>query len=514
MKKSDSLLGATLSVSLLAILVKSLGFFREALIAAYYGATAETDAFFFAEGMPTTFFPAVSSGLALAFASLYVQKAAEEGEEESDRYASRMLLASTLLGVFLGILGAALAPVLVPLFAPGFSGGQRALAVRLTRLIMGAFVLTMLQYMQSAILNSKKRFLPPQAAALAHNAVIVGIVVLLGRGRGMTFLMMAVIAGMLAQVLVLLSCCRGQIAYTRGLGPFHPDTWRLFRLALPILLGNSIVQLNSIVDKALGSTLPEGSLSALNYANDLTAFVISVFITSLATTIYPTLAAEAAEGSERFGETLLQGMGGLTLVLIPISCITSLDAGDIVSVVYARGSFDQAAVSSTALALAWYAPMFAFSGLRDILTRAFYAVQDTKTPMRNGAIGVGCNIISSLLFVRWLGLKGIALGTTVSAAVTAALLLSAAHRRLPGLDLRPFFLEAGRGSLAGAALSAVLRLFRRAVPVPWPMARFAMDTILGLACYSAILAALGSTGIGTAAKRIGAKIRGSGHHGP
>ena len=78
MKKSNSLLSATLSVSLLAMLVKLLGFFREALIAAYYGATAETDAFFFAEGMPTTFFPAVSSGLALAFTSLFDHKFARE----------------------------------------------------------------------------------------------------------------------------------------------------------------------------------------------------------------------------------------------------------------------------------------------------------------------------------------------------------------------------------------------------------------------------------------------------
>ena len=514
MKKSNSLLSATLSVSLLAMLVKLLGFFREALIAAYYGATAETDAFFFAEGMPTTFFPAVSSGLALAFTSLYVQTLATEGKEKSDRYASRMLLASTLLGIFLGILGAVLSPVLVPLFAPGFSGGQRTLAVRLTRLIMGAFVLTMLQYMQSAILNSKKRFLPSQTAALSHNVVIVAIIVLLGRGRGMTFLMMSVIAGMLVQALVLLFCCRGQITCTHGLNPFHPDIWQLFRLAFPILLGNSIVQLNSIVDKALGSTLPEGSLSALNYANNLTAFVISVFITSLATTIYPTLAVKAAEGSKEFGKTLLESMGGLTLVLIPISCITFLDADDIVRMVYARGSFDQAAVSSTTLALAWYAPMFAFSGLRDILTRAFYAVQDTKTPMRNSVIGVACNIAFSLLFVRWLGLKGIALGTTVSAAVTAALLLSAAHRRLPGLNLRPFFLEIIKQLLAGTALAAALPLFRLFMPVPWPMARFAMDTVLGSACYLLVLAVFGSTELKTAARLIGAESWKSGRHRP
>lgn len=491
MKKRDSLLGATLTVSVLAALVKLLGFIREALIAAYYGATAETDAFFFAEGMPNTFFPAVGCSLALAFTSLYVQKSATEGAEKSDRYASRMLLASTLLGLVLGVLGMAASPFLVPLFAPGFSGGQRDLAVTLTRLIMGTVVLTVLQYMLSAILNSKKHFMPSQTAALSHNAAIIAII-LLSHNRGMISLMAAVIAGMLIQVMVLFLCCRSQFTYTHGLTPFHADTRQLLRLALPILMGNSIVQLNSIVDKALGSTLPEGSLSALNYANNLTAFVISVFITSLATTLLPTLTAKAAEESEEFGRVLIRSIGSLSLVLIPVSCITFIDARDIVSTVYARGSFGQTAVSYTALALAWYAPMFTWAGIREILTRAFYAVQNTKVPMRNSAVGVGCNIIFSLLFVRWLGLAGIALGTTVSAFVTAVLLLLDAHKHFPVLRLRPLFLELGKQLLAGMVLAVSLLLFRRFIFFSQPAIRFTLDTVWGFSCYLLTLVLLGS----------------------
>ena len=134
--------------------------------------------------------------------------------------------------------------------------------------------------------------------------------------------------------------------------------------------------------------------------------------------------------------------------------------------------------------------------------------------MRNSVIGVACNIAFSLLFVRWLGLKGIALGTTVSAAVTAALLLSAAHRRLPGLNLRPFFLEIIKQLLAGTALAAALPLFRLFMPVPWPMARFAMDTVLGSACYLLVLAVFGSTELKTAARLIGAESWKSGRHRP
>lgn len=507
MKKSNSLLGATLSVSLLAVFVKLLGFVREALIAAYYGATAETDAFFFAEGMPNTFFPAVGSSLALAFTSLYIQKRETKGEEISERYASRMICMSALLGVILGVLGAAASPLLVPLFAPGFSGKQQELAIVLTRLIMGTVVLTVLQYMLSAVLNAKKHFMPAQIAALSHNMAIIAIIVLFTHGHDMVFLMIAVIAGMAVQVAVLLLCCCRHFTYIRGLSPFHRDTWHLFRMAFPVLLGNSIIQINNIVDKALGSTLPEGSLSALNYANNLTAFVISVFITSLATTLYPTLAAKAAEESDGFGKALLQSIGGLSLVLIPISCITVIDAKDIVSVVYARGSFDQTAVFYTALALSWYAPMFPWAGIRDILTRAFYAVQNTKIPMRNSAVGVGCNIMFSLLFVRWLGLVGIALGTAISSVITAVLLLWNAHKYLPSLRLRPLFWELGKQFLAGIFLLTALLIFRRFSHFPHPAVQFTADTIWGFICYFLALRLLGSEELRIAAQLVQSKLR-------
>lgn len=484
MKKAESIAGAALAVSLLVILGKLLGFGREALIAAYYGATAETDAFFFAQGMPGTIFPAVCNSISTAFVSLYVKRMTEEGEGPGDRYASRMLLCTSLLGVALGLLGAALSPVLVPLFAPGFSGAQLTLAVYLTRLTMGAFVLTMLQYMLSAVLNSKKLFVGSQVAGLLYNTAIIAVTVLLGRGQSMTVLTLTVILGMLVQVAALVLCCRGHFIYTHGLTPFHSDTRRLLRMALPILLGNSVVQLNHIVDKALGSMLPEGSLSALSYANSLTTVVVSVFIISLSTVLYPTLTTDAAKGyMDRFGETLLQSIGVLSLLLIPISCITLLDAPDIVSAVYARGSFDQTAVSYTAVALACYAPMFFFSGIREVFSRAFFALQDTKTPMRNGAIGVGCNIVFSLVFVRWLGLAGIALGTTLSIAVIAGLLLRSAHKHLPELRLDRFFTSVGKQLLAGAVLMAALVAFRRAVSIPWPLLRFAADTAVGFLVY-------------------------------
>ena len=483
-----SILKTSIALTLIALLSKIIGFARESLIAAYYGATAETDAFFFAYSMPGMIFPAVCSSLSTAFISLYVKHLEEDGKVLGDQYASRMLNATVLLGLFLSALGVILSPVIVPLLAPGFTAEQDLLAIRLSRMSMGAFVFLMLQYMLTAILNSKQRFIGAQLAALSYSISIVVITVFLGPGQSMDTLMLTVIGGMLIQAMALALSCIGHFHWTISLSPFHHETRHLIQLALPILLGNSVVQLNEIVDKALGSTLPEGSLSALNYGNTLSALVITVFITSLSTVLYPTLTSNAATGNlEQYGRTLLKSMSGLSLILVPITVITLLTSEDIVEFVYARGAFDHLAVEYTSIVLACYAPMFVFSGIREVLTRGFFALQDTRSPMWNSSIGVGCNIVFSLLFVRWIGIAGIALGTTVSALVTAVLLLWNTHRKLPFLSLRPFFRNFIKQMIAGAAAFFTLLCFRQYIFLPYALFRFAVATAVGFAVYAIVL---------------------------
>lgn len=483
--KNHSLLKTTAAVSLLVILGKILGFGREALIAAYYGATAETDAFFFAQSMPNMIFPAISGGLSTALTSLYVKRLEKFGECDGSRYASRLLNGLMLLGCALGFAGFMISPILVSLLAPGFSGNQAELASILTQIIMISFPLYFMNYMLGAILNSRKVFVSSQLAGLLYNLTIIFLTSTFGRERGVLFLCAATALGTVAQFICLLfSCLRTHFHYTPRLNPFHSDTAELFRLALPILLGNSVVQLNNIVDKALGSLQPEGSLSALSYASSLDALVVSIFVTSLSTVLYPTLTSMAA-GSDQaeYGKTLLQSLSGLTLVLFPISCITLLAADDVVNIVYARGSFDQTAVAYTSVVLACYAPQFLFVGIREVLTRGFFALQDTKTPSINSAVGVGCNIVFSLVFVRWLGLRGIAIGTTLSALVSALMLLRATHVRLPELHLSSFYRQLGLQAVSGCALVLALAVFRHFSPLTGAFVRFAVSTILGFSVY-------------------------------
>ncbi len=488
MENKKSILNAAVAVSLLIIAGKILGFGREAMVAAYYGATAETDAFFLANNMHNMLFPAVSGSLSTAFTSLYVKRLTENGEKEGDLLGSRMVIFSTMVGIVLGMLGAVVAPLIVPIFAPGFSGTQLTLAVHLTRITMSVFVLTVLQFVFSAILNSKNLFIGSQVAALFFNISIMALMFAFGKNQSMDVLTLSVVAGMIMQLLVLIICCRGHFHFTPLAKPLNKDIGQVIHLAVPILLGNSVWQLNNIVDRALSSMLGEGALSALSYANSLNSLVINIFASSLTTVLYPTLTSEAAGGhTKHYAKTLIQSMNGLTFILTPICSVTLMSAVDIVSVVYGRGSFAQAAIDTTSIVLLCYAPRFLFVGISEVLTKGFFAIQDTKTPARNSAIGVGCNIVFSIVFVRWLGIRGIALGTTLSAGISALLLIINIRKAMPFIKISDFLKPFTKQITAGIAACAALYVSKSFLLVESSFIRFAIQTVIGFVSYAVVL---------------------------
>lgn len=486
--KKHSILKSTIIVSIIIIVGKFIGFAREAIIAAFYGADSATDAFFFAQAMPSMLFPAVCSSLSTAFISLYVTKIVKYGEKEGDKFASRAFVASLAIASVLSGIALIFAPYIVPIFAPGFEKETLTLAIHLTRLTMGSFTLIMAHYMLAAMLNSKKIFYGSQVAGLLCNVFIIIVTICLGKGQNIDILTLTVIGGHIVQVFVLLGCIKKRVSLTIFINPFHADMKMMFVLALPILLGNSVVQLNNIVDKALASMVAEGAVSALSYSNSLNSMVSSIFITSLSTVLYPTLTENFSEGNmDSYKKNLVQSLTLMTMVLIPITIITIFFSKDIVSFVYKRGSFDFTAAELTSVALAFYAIKYVFTAIREVLIRGFYALKDTKTPMINGSIAVVANIICSIILVRFMGIGGIALGTSISSIISALLLLFSVQKRIPEFNLKGLMPSMKKLLLAGILTAITLYFFAMWLPITSPLLRFMSATILGFGVYGGML---------------------------
>lgn len=199
----------------------------------------------------------------------------------------------------------------------------------------------------------------------------------------------------------------------------------------PVFIGVAVDQINIMVDRTLASTLVEGSISALNYANKLNQFIIGLFIVSIVTVIYPMLSKLSSDNNkDEFISSISKSISSVILLVIPISIGAIVLAEPIVNLLFQRGAFDARATSMTVIALAFYSIGMVGFGLRDILGKVFYSLQDTRTPMINGAMAMGMNIILNIILVRFMGHAGLAFATSLSALICIVLLFNSLNKKI------------------------------------------------------------------------------------
>ena len=210
---------------------------------------------------------------------------------------------------------------------------------------------------------------------------------------------------------------------------------KLGMLVIPVILGMSVQQLNSLVDKMLASGLAEGSISALNFANRLNGFVYGVFTHNTAVVLYPILSKFAVEDRlDALKEAIIKTTNVVLLIVIPITVGSIVLREPIVRVLFEWGQFDERAVQMTASALLYYSIVMVAFGLRDLYNRIFYSIQDTKTPMLNGIYAVIINIVLNLILVRFMANNGLALATSISGIITTLFIINKLRKQIKGIN--------------------------------------------------------------------------------
>ena len=484
---SNKLFKISAIVSVIVIIGKFFGFARDAIIASFYGATWQTDAFFLAQSLPSVIFPAVCNSISTAFLSIYVSKIVMD-ETLADKYASKILCLTGVISAFLSTLAIFFLPILIPLLAPGFTSEQTQLSIYLSRIVLATFILTMAQYMFSSILSSKKLFYGAQIAGLFYNLTVIILVFLLGKNQSMSTLTWSVVCGHVIQVTVLVLISKNHFNFSWPSRIFDKDCLLLFNLMFPILIGNSIVQINNIVDRILASFVAGGAVSALSYSNTLNRFVTSIIITILSTVLYPYFAESYTKNNlTDFSKRLKQSCVLLAMLMLPVSIITVIFSPDIVRVVYMRGKFGYDAFLMTSALLACYGGMYIFSSIQEIIARAFYAMKDAKTPLKIAAIAILANSILSIILTHFIGIGGIALGTTLSVLMAAYLLLRKIGEYLPMLNFKDSFASIKKIVFAGLIIGFIGYACSIYLTHLGVLLRLVFSNILIFSCYFGLL---------------------------
>ncbi|MBI2332571.1 MAG: murein biosynthesis integral membrane protein MurJ [Chloroflexi bacterium] len=449
------------------------GLIRGILVARAFGASPELDAFFAANRVSETLFLLVAGGaLGSAFIPTFTGLLARDEKDSAWRLASALANAVTLTLSLLAALIALFAPQVVRFaLAPGLSADPElfALTISLLRIQLISAILFGLGGLIVGILNAHQIFLVPALTPALYQIGIIFGAVVLAPIMGIYGLAWGVVLGAVLYLTVQLPSLFKLITHHLSLVTFslslHDSNVRQVLLLMgPRLLGVAVVQLNFWVNAWLASQMAPGSVTGLYYGFSLMLMAQAVIAQSVAIAAMPTFSAQHALGQQdemRF--SLASSLRGVILLALPASVGLMVLREPIISLLYQRGEFDERSVQIVSWALLWYAAGMLGHSIMEVLTRAFYAQHDTKTPVIIGTTAMLLNVVFSVLFARmfesagWMPHGGLALANSLATALEATALFIMMRKRLNGIQ-GGHILRGAIPSLA-AAIGMALALF-------------------------------------------------------
>jgi len=432
---------------MIAILFGQLaGLLRGILVARAFGASPELDAFFYANRVCETLFLLVAGGaLGSTFLPAFTGLLAKDDKASAWRLASSLANSVTLTLSLLAVLIAIFAPQVVRYaLAPGLSDNPElfALTVSLLRIQLISAILFGLGGLIVGVLNAHQVFLVPALTPAVYQLGIIFGAIVLAPSMGIYGLAWGVVLGAFFYLLIQIpSLLKQRGMYTRMLGWNDPSTRQVILLMGPRLIGVAVVQLNFWVNNILASSMEGGSAASLAYGFSLMLMAQAAIAQSVAIAALPTFSTQHALGQiEELRRSLAASLRGILLMAVPASVGLILLREPIISFLYQRGKFDERDVQLTAWALLWFAAGLIGHSIMEVLTRAFYAQQDTRTPVIIGVVAMVLNVLFSVLFSRlfaqmgWFPLGGLALANSLATALEATALFIFMRRRLNGIE--------------------------------------------------------------------------------
>ena len=454
-------------------LSRIFGLVRGRVVAHYLGTSDSSDAFAVALRGPNFLQNLFGEGvLSASFIPEYVRTTTQGDPVRARQLASSVVTLLMLITTILVALGVLLAPVLVSVIAAGFEGEKRELTIFLVRVLFPGTGLLVISAWCLGVLNSHRHFLLSYAAPVAWNIAIIAALLWTGsKGGDQSDLAAAAawgaVAGSALQLLVQLPTA------LRLLGGFDPafravrtEVRRVFSGLAPVMLGRGSAQISSWLDVFVASLLPTGAAAVLiNYAQPLYFMPISLFGMSVSAAELPAMSRVTGDShaiGQALGERLRNGLRQIAFFVVPSAVAFLALGGEIAGAVYQSGDFDRGDTMLVWGALAGYSIGLIASTQGRLYASAFYALGDTRTPVRFSfvrigvalALGVPAALVlpEMLGFDPVLGVVGLAAASGVGGWVEYVLLRGAMHRRL-GVHTRPNLVPMIGAAVAGAAVA-------------------------------------------------------------
>jgi len=393
-----------------ALISRILGLIRDRLLAGHFGAGSELDIYFAAFRIPDFVYGLlIAGGITAAFLPVFAEyfEGGKEKEPGSEWSKKALDLTNNVLNCFLLLLIlvcsilAIFTPFIVKFIIPGFSPENRALTINLTRIMFLSPIFFGLSSIFSGILHYFNRFLSYSLAPILYNLGIIFGILFLVPIFGIFGLIYGVIIGALFHLLIQIPAAKvSGYHYKPIFNLKSPGLRKIFRLMIPRTLGTAAYQINLIVVTAIASTLIAGSITVFNFSNNLHYFPIGLIGISFAISSFPAFSRTLANGQKKeFLESFSSSFRQILFLVVPISLLVFLLRAQIVRLILGTGQFGWLETRLTAACLGLFCFGILAESVIPILSKAFFALQDTKTPVLIGIFSMLLNVAFCFLFV-------------------------------------------------------------------------------------------------------------------
>ncbi len=447
--------GGAIIIAIFSILAKLLGLIRDRLLAANFGAGDILDAYYAAFKLPDLIFNTLVLGaLSVAFVPVFINLInsfnvkENKNKNTSDELNSWQLTSAVINIVFivLGVLAVLFfifARQITPLIAPGFQGEKLYLTIAMTRIMLISIMFFGISNVLSSVLQAKRRFTMFALAPVMYNLGIIIGIILFVHWWGPIGLAWGVVLGAILHMLIQIpAVIRLGFRWQAVLALKNKALRKIGRLMLPRTFGLIGNQVNQLVITIIASTLLSGSLAVFNLAFNLQSMPIGIFAVSLAVAAFPLMSESLSRNDlpmflHRFSSTIRK----ILFLIIPTSFFIIALRAQIVRLVLGTGKFDWQDTVMTAQALGIFAMSLFAQGLIPLLARAFYAFQNTKTPVLISLISIIVNISGSIILAPKWGVLGLVTAFSLANILQVILLITSLYYKMGNLDEKKIILS-------------------------------------------------------------------------
>lgn len=416
---------------ILTIISKFTGLFRDILLSFYYGTSGISDAYIISQTIPAVIFSFIGAAIATSYIPMYIKIKENSNDKEAINFTNNLVNVLVIICTVFIIAGIVFTDLLVYIFASGFEGETLSIAITFTRISVFGVLFTSLVHLYKSLAQIQGSYAITAFISIPMNLIAMFFIILSYK-YDIKLIAFGTVIAIGFQLLILFPfIANNGYKYNLFVNRKDKHLKEVLLLALPVILGVAVNDINVLVDRTIASNIAIGGIAALNYSDKINKFFQGVFVLSISTSMYPIISKLVVNDDVKGLKSIIaSSITGISLLILPSTIGIMIFSSQIVTLVFGRGAFDITATILTTSALFYYSIGMLGFGLREVLSRVFYSMQDTTTPMKNAVIGVLVNISLNIILSRYLGIGGLALATSIAATVTTIVLFISLRKKI------------------------------------------------------------------------------------